>query len=51
VIYVVSLADYDLMMEEDPTMNRLLESFDLFNKGENKEKDNILFVIRFVLQL
>ena len=35
VLYVVSLADYDLMMEEDPTTNRLAESLDLFNKVVN----------------
>lgn len=32
LVYVVSAADYDLMMEEDPTMNRLMESIDLFSK-------------------
>merc|ERR1711991_658441 len=35
VLYVCSLADYDLMMEEDPTTNRLMESLDLFNKVVN----------------
>jgi len=35
VLYVVSLADYDLTMEEDPTTNRLTESLDLFNKVVN----------------
>lgn len=35
VLYVASLADYDLMMEEDPTCNRLLDSLDLFNKVIN----------------
>merc|ERR1711991_1015307 len=35
VLYVCSLADFDLPMEEDPTTNRLMESLDLFNKVVN----------------
>jgi len=35
VVYVCSLADFDLPMEEDPSMNRLMESLDLFNKVVN----------------
>lgn len=35
VLYVASLADYDLMCEEDPTTNRMMESLDLFNKVVN----------------
>ncbi len=50
VLYVVSLADYDLMMEEDPTTNRLMESLDLFNKGEEENYAGCLY-LKFVLTL
>jgi hypothetical protein len=48
VLYVVSLADYDLKMEEDRVTNRLLDSLDLFNKVVNNaffvDVDIVLFL-------
>ena len=48
MLYVASLADYDLMCEEDPSTNRMMESLDLFSKVVNNafflSVDIILFL-------
>jgi GTPase SAR1 family protein len=51
VIFVSSLNDYNLTLEEDPTVNRMVDSLDLFSKVINNkwfEKVNIILFLNKV---
>lgn len=53
VLFVVSLSDYDMSLIEDPKMNRLEESFNLFSQIVNnrffKESSFVLFLNKYDL--